>query len=143
MHIEQAKQLTVADLREYASMLQPEMRTFIDSELRDTQSGKRFETLNPANGEIIASVPAGDAMMCRCRHIAGYCVHAIKTCDMAFELRGPMAELSHGDSDIALDARDPSVDLIEAFGDSGLVPLVAALGSGGTQRRTDTRPVRR
>ena len=61
MHIEQAKQLTVADFRKYASTLQPETRMFIDGELRDTQSGKRFETLNPANGEVITSVPAGDA----------------------------------------------------------------------------------
>jgi acyl-CoA reductase-like NAD-dependent aldehyde dehydrogenase len=27
----------------------------------DTQSGKRFETVNPATGEVITSVPSGDA----------------------------------------------------------------------------------
>jgi acyl-CoA reductase-like NAD-dependent aldehyde dehydrogenase len=34
---------------------------FIDGELCDTQSGKRFETVNPATGEVITSVPSGDA----------------------------------------------------------------------------------
>ncbi len=34
----------------------------IDGELLDAQSGKRFETVNPANGEVIAAVPLGDAV---------------------------------------------------------------------------------
>ena len=32
----------------------------IDGEPVDARSGKRFETVNPANGEVIASVPLGD-----------------------------------------------------------------------------------
>jgi len=61
MHIEQAKQLKLGDFRGHADTLQPETRMFIDGELCNTRSGQRFETLNPANGEIITSVPAGDA----------------------------------------------------------------------------------
>ena len=61
MHIEQAKLLTVEDFRRYASAVQPETRMFIDGELCDTRSGKRFETVNPATGEVITSVPSGDA----------------------------------------------------------------------------------
>jgi gamma-glutamyl-gamma-aminobutyraldehyde dehydrogenase len=61
MHIDQAKLLTVEDFRRHASALRPETRMFIDGELYDTQSGKRFETVNPATGEVITSVPSGDA----------------------------------------------------------------------------------
>ena len=61
MHIDQAKLLTVEDFRRHASALRPETRMFIDGELCDTQSGKRFETVNPATGEVITSVPSGDA----------------------------------------------------------------------------------
>jgi gamma-glutamyl-gamma-aminobutyraldehyde dehydrogenase len=61
MHIDQAKLLTVDDFRRHASALRPETRMFIDGELCDTQSGKRFETVNPATGEVITSVPSGDA----------------------------------------------------------------------------------
>ena len=61
MHIDQAKLLTVEDFRRHASALRPETRMFIDGELCDTPSGKRFETVNPATGEVITSVPSGDA----------------------------------------------------------------------------------
>jgi gamma-glutamyl-gamma-aminobutyraldehyde dehydrogenase len=61
MHIDLAKLLTVDDFRRHASALRPETRMFIDGELCDTQSGKRFETVNPATGEVITSVPSGDA----------------------------------------------------------------------------------
>jgi len=61
MHIDQAKLLTVEDFRRHASALRPETRMFIDGELCDTQSGKRFETVNRATGEVITSVPSGDA----------------------------------------------------------------------------------
>ena len=33
----------------------------IDGELVDARSGQRFETVNPATGDVIASVPQGDA----------------------------------------------------------------------------------
>jgi gamma-glutamyl-gamma-aminobutyraldehyde dehydrogenase len=34
---------------------------FIDGELSDATSGDRFETIDPANGEVVASVPSGTA----------------------------------------------------------------------------------
>jgi gamma-glutamyl-gamma-aminobutyraldehyde dehydrogenase len=33
----------------------------IGGELCDPQPGKRFESVNPATGEVITSVPSGDA----------------------------------------------------------------------------------
>ncbi|MEM6416104.1 MAG: hypothetical protein AAF720_15775, partial [Pseudomonadota bacterium] len=44
-----------------ASDLSIETRLFIDGEYKDAQSQDRFETLNPANGDVIASVVSGDA----------------------------------------------------------------------------------
>ncbi len=61
MHIDQAKQLTIDDFRRHASALRPETRMLIDGELHNTKSGKRFETINPATGDVITSVPSGDA----------------------------------------------------------------------------------
>ena len=60
MHIDQAKLLSFSDLQRHASALQPETRMFIDGELCDAVSGKRFETVNPATSEVIASVPSAD-----------------------------------------------------------------------------------
>ena len=57
---EQIKELTAADFRKQAAMLQPETRMVIDGELVEARSGKRFDTVNPATGEVIASVPLGD-----------------------------------------------------------------------------------
>jgi hypothetical protein len=59
MHIEQAKQLTLHDFRRHASALHTETRMLIDGELCDMKSGKRYETVNPATGEVITSVPSG------------------------------------------------------------------------------------
>jgi acyl-CoA reductase-like NAD-dependent aldehyde dehydrogenase len=56
----QAQQLTVKDFRGRAAALRPETRMLIDGRLIDSRSGTRFETVNPANGEIIATVPLGD-----------------------------------------------------------------------------------
>jgi 4-guanidinobutyraldehyde dehydrogenase / NAD-dependent aldehyde dehydrogenase len=61
MNIEQAKVLTLDDFRRHAAAMRPETRMLIDGELVEAQSGKRFETVNPANGEVIATVPLGDA----------------------------------------------------------------------------------
>jgi 4-guanidinobutyraldehyde dehydrogenase / NAD-dependent aldehyde dehydrogenase len=61
MNAEQAKALTREDFRGHAAALHPETRMLIDGKLVDAQSGKKFETVNPANGEIIATVPLGDA----------------------------------------------------------------------------------
>lgn len=59
MNAEQALQLTVEDFRRHAAALKPETRMFIDGALLEAPSGKRFETVNPANGEVVASVPSG------------------------------------------------------------------------------------
>jgi acyl-CoA reductase-like NAD-dependent aldehyde dehydrogenase len=59
MNAKNASALTHDDFRRYAADLKPETRMFIDGELVDTRSGDRFETVNPANDEVLASVPAG------------------------------------------------------------------------------------
>lgn len=59
MNAELALKLTVADFHRHASALKPETRMFVDGVLRDAASGERFETINPANGEVVASVPSG------------------------------------------------------------------------------------
>ena len=61
MHIDQAKLLTAEDFRRHASALRLETRMFIDGALCDTRSGRRFETVNPATGEVITSVASGEA----------------------------------------------------------------------------------
>ncbi len=61
MNAEQAKALTSEDFHRHARELRPETRMLIDGRLVDAQSGRRFETVNPANGEIVAGVPLGDA----------------------------------------------------------------------------------
>jgi len=61
MDTPQTQPLTVEDYRRHAAALNPETRMFIDGALVDTPSGKRFETVNPANGEVVASVPSGSA----------------------------------------------------------------------------------
>jgi gamma-glutamyl-gamma-aminobutyraldehyde dehydrogenase len=60
MNAEQAAQLNAAQFRELAASLQPETRMLIDGEMIDCRSGKRFETINPANGDVIAALPLGD-----------------------------------------------------------------------------------
>lgn len=59
MRAEEAKDFTVEDFRRQAAALKPETRMLIDGELLDSPSGKRFETVNPANGEVIATLPSG------------------------------------------------------------------------------------
>ena len=61
MDTPQTQPLTVEDYRRHAAALKPETRMFIDGALADTPSGKRFETVNPATGEVVASVPSGSA----------------------------------------------------------------------------------
>jgi acyl-CoA reductase-like NAD-dependent aldehyde dehydrogenase len=61
MKAEQANALTVDELRRRAAALTPETRMVINGELVDARSGDRFETVNPANGQAIATVPAGAA----------------------------------------------------------------------------------
>lgn len=52
---------TVADFHRHAAALKPETRMFIDGELCEAASGNRFDSINPANGDVVASVPAGAA----------------------------------------------------------------------------------
>src|ERR1700722_12389216 len=59
MNAEKAKALTYDDFRRSAAALKPETRMFIDGTLVDARSGDRFETINPANGQILATVPGG------------------------------------------------------------------------------------
>ena len=44
-----------------AAALEPSTGAFIDGELVDASSGETFERVNPATGEVIARVAAGDA----------------------------------------------------------------------------------
>ena len=57
---EEIKRLTAADFRAHAARLKPEARMVIDGALVEAQCGKRFDTVNPATGAVIASVPLGD-----------------------------------------------------------------------------------
>ncbi|HTV44827.1 MAG TPA: aldehyde dehydrogenase [Stellaceae bacterium] len=61
MNIDEAKSLTRDEFHRYAAALRPETRMLIDGELVAARSGEWFETINPANGEVIATVPLGDA----------------------------------------------------------------------------------
>ncbi|MGH7044891.1 MAG: aldehyde dehydrogenase family protein [Stellaceae bacterium] len=61
MNIDQVKALTRDDFHRLAAQLRPETRMLIDGKLVAARSGKWFETINPANGEVIATVPLGDA----------------------------------------------------------------------------------
>src|SRR5215472_16831026 len=58
---EAAKTLTSEDFHRRAAALRPEARMLIDGKLIAAQSGRWFDTVNPANGEVIAVVPSGDA----------------------------------------------------------------------------------
>src|SRR4051812_7390862 len=49
------------DLHKSASELRFETRAFIDGKFVDAQSGKTFETINPATGQVLARVAEGDA----------------------------------------------------------------------------------
>lgn len=51
--------LTVEDFRRHALATKPETRMLIDGELTHSSSGKHFESINPANGEVLATVPLG------------------------------------------------------------------------------------
>jgi gamma-glutamyl-gamma-aminobutyraldehyde dehydrogenase len=60
MPIEQLAGLTREDFHQRAAALRPETRMVIDGKLVDAKSGKKFETVNPANDEVLAAVPLGD-----------------------------------------------------------------------------------
>src|ERR1700689_3400793 len=54
-------QAPTQDFHQQAVALRPETRMVIDGKLVDAISGRRFETVNPAKDETLASVPLGDA----------------------------------------------------------------------------------
>jgi gamma-glutamyl-gamma-aminobutyraldehyde dehydrogenase len=60
MTIEEAKALTKDDYHRRASSLKLETRMLIGGELSGAQSGKTFESIDPANGNVLATVPLGD-----------------------------------------------------------------------------------
>ena len=53
--------LTFKDWQARAAALTPETRMFIDGKFVEAASGAKFETLNPATGEVIAAVARGGA----------------------------------------------------------------------------------
>ena len=53
-------QAPTQDFHLQAAALRPETRMIIDGKLADARSSRRFETVNPANDETLASVPLGD-----------------------------------------------------------------------------------
>jgi acyl-CoA reductase-like NAD-dependent aldehyde dehydrogenase len=60
MRAEEAKRLTAQEFHRLGTAVQPETRMLIDGKLVEARSGKRFETINPATGDVIAAVPLGD-----------------------------------------------------------------------------------
>jgi len=53
--------LTHQEWKSRASALEPEGRAFIDGKFVDAASGKTFDSINPATGEVLTSVAEGDA----------------------------------------------------------------------------------
>ncbi len=60
MRFEQAKSLTSDEFHRLAAGLKPETRMFIDGELVEARSGGTFETINPADGTVLATVPSAE-----------------------------------------------------------------------------------
>ena len=61
MSISTVKEYDLAKWHSVASAVQPEVRLFIDGEYVDAIEGGRFETVNPATGEVTSAVAAGTA----------------------------------------------------------------------------------
>src|SRR5205823_2655828 len=55
-----APTMTREDFHKAAASLKPDTRMLIDGKLVEARSGKKFETINPANDQVIAAVPSGD-----------------------------------------------------------------------------------
>lgn len=53
--------MTLHDWKTRAAALVPETRLYIDGKFVEAASGAKFETVNPANGEVIAAVARGAA----------------------------------------------------------------------------------
>jgi acyl-CoA reductase-like NAD-dependent aldehyde dehydrogenase len=60
VQVDKVKELGRGYFQAQAEALRPETRMLIDGELIEAASGRRFETSNPANDEVIASVPMAD-----------------------------------------------------------------------------------
>jgi acyl-CoA reductase-like NAD-dependent aldehyde dehydrogenase len=58
---EELRGLTREDFHKRAAALKPETRMLIDGKLVSAKSGEKFETVNPANDEVIAEVALGGA----------------------------------------------------------------------------------
>ena len=61
MNLEQAKALDKKAFTKFAGKRKPETRNFIGGKFVDARKGRKFETINPATGETIASVARSDA----------------------------------------------------------------------------------
>ena len=61
MNLEQARGLDKKAFHKFAGKLKPETRNFIDGKFVDAKKGRKFETINPATGEVIAGVARSDA----------------------------------------------------------------------------------
>jgi gamma-glutamyl-gamma-aminobutyraldehyde dehydrogenase len=61
MNLEQARGLDKKAFQKFAGKLKPETRNFIDGKFVDAKKGRKFETINPATGAVIASVARSDA----------------------------------------------------------------------------------
>ena len=53
--------LTVQDWKKKAAAIKPETRMFIDGKFVDSVTGRKFESINPATGEVVAAVAQGNA----------------------------------------------------------------------------------
>jgi acyl-CoA reductase-like NAD-dependent aldehyde dehydrogenase len=60
VQLDKVKGLGHGYFRAQAVALRPETAMIVDGELIDAASGRRFETTNPANGDVIAHVPMAD-----------------------------------------------------------------------------------
>ncbi len=61
MNLEQAKKMDKKAWHKLAGKIKPETRNFIDGKFVDSRKGKRFDSINPVNGETIAEVVRSDA----------------------------------------------------------------------------------
>jgi gamma-glutamyl-gamma-aminobutyraldehyde dehydrogenase len=61
MNLEDARKLDKKAFHKMASKLKFETRHFIDGKFVESKKGKKFESINPATGEVIAEVTRGDA----------------------------------------------------------------------------------
>jgi gamma-glutamyl-gamma-aminobutyraldehyde dehydrogenase len=60
-NMDQLSRLSYQDWRARAANLKPDGRLFIDGERRDARDGRVFESINPATGEVAATVARGAA----------------------------------------------------------------------------------